>query len=554
MQTKDFHTSGPPAGDYPYFRRLWNTIVISLIGAAFIPLILIGGLMHHLAASALKESTLQTLGVKVRSHQEAVDRFLAERLADLRLIAGAVEMQALTSPGGMEAVLAALNGIGSYYVDLGVFDDQGGLLSYAGPGPIMDLAGVDWFETLTSHKVHISDVYCAPGDLPCFFVTVRVNGNDSPLTWRATVKAAVLDDPAYGIAAMEEDGCFLINDKGAFQTSRAGTSQWMQPSGIPVPERFDGFRVSEDNGGMHATAWLDNVPWLSVVEVDKKEIFKPIDRMLRVGILVFILGAVMIVFTALLTTNYLVARLEAKRKRIRLMDHHLRQANKMTLSLLLYDGFFQEINEALANINSAAAWIGEQSRKAGAQEGALSDLDETLGQINAEIRRGRDTINQLISLSRPSAPVVSEIDINRALDALTDRFHREAYFRNIRIHKDFQEPIPAVRTDPSQLEQVIQNLIYNALDAVEKNGEITLRTRVHGDFVQITVEDDGPGISPEAMEGLFDPPLVTRPGHLGLGLSICREIMKKLGGDITVDSQPGKGSAFTVIFPFPFKP
>jgi signal transduction histidine kinase len=86
------------------------------------------------------------------------------------------------------------------------------------------------------------------------------------------------------------------------------------------------------------------------------------------------------------------------------------------------------------------------------------------------------------------------------------------------------------------LEQVVQNLMFNALDAIGTGGEITLKTRMQGDFVHITVADDGPGIAPEVMQKLFDPPFTTRPGRLGLGLAICREILKKMGGDINAST------------------
>jgi signal transduction histidine kinase len=85
-------------------------------------------------------------------------------------------------------------------------------------------------------------------------------------------------------------------------------------------------------------------------------------------------------------------------------------------------------------------------------------------------------------------------------------------------------------------------------------GEITLKTRMQGDFVHITVADNGPGIAPEVMQKLFEPPFTTRPGHLGLGLAICREILKKMGGDLDIASQPGKGAVFTVLYPVRFKP
>lgn len=556
MQTYSPQPPNSAGGDFPYFRRLWNTIVGSLIGAAFIPLILIGGGMYHFAASELREKTLQLLRTEVRYHQQAVDRFLAERIDDLQQITHATELQTLTRPGAIAAALASLNIREPYFSDLGIIDAQGRHLAYAGPYDLMrqNYARTDWFAAAMARGVFVSDVFSGFRNRPHFIIAVRQNEGNRPLILRATVNSGFFDNLVSRIVPTTGGQSFLVNAKGAVQTSPPGTEQWMEPSGLQLPEQFDGVRVTEDDGRVRVMGWLENVPWLSVVEVDQREVFKQIRRVRVLGLFVFVLGAILIVFTALLTTNHLVSRLETKRRSIRLMGHHLRQANKMTLSLLLHKGFFQEINEAMANIDSAAALIGEQFRKTLGPQADRGGLDENLGQIKAEILRSRATIQQLIGFSQPPVPVIADIDINQVLKGLIDLFQREFLFKNIRVHKDFQEPPPVIRGDPSQLEQVIQNLMFNALDAIEKEGLITLTTRMQDDFVHITVADDGPGIAPDIMEKIFAPPFTTRPGRLGLGLAICREILKKMGGDIHIDSQPGQGAAFTVLIPVRFKP
>jgi signal transduction histidine kinase len=132
---------------------------------------------------------------------------------------------------------------------------------------------------------------------------------------------------------------------------------------------------------------------------------------------------------------------------------------------------------------------------------------------------------------------------------LIDQFQREILFKNIRVQTDFQEPPPVIRGDPSQLEQVIQNLLFNALDAMDKDGQITLETGMQGDFVHITVADDGPGIAPEVLQKLFEPPFTTRPGHLGLGLAICREILLKTGRRPRNRIRAGPWSRFHGVVP-----
>lgn len=556
MNTHRHSPSELQAGDYPYFRRLWNTIVSALIGAAFIPLILIGGGMYYFAASALKESLMQSLRTEARHQKEAADLYIAERAGDLRLVNSAMDLSELLHPEAMEEALASLNAGGDFYSDLGVVDAQGRHLAHAGPAELLRENDEfrDWLETVNEHKVHISDVFLDFRSLPHFGLAVKQRDGERILVLRATVNASYFQDLIGEVTEKAGGGFFLVDEEGEFQAGSGIGRQNLELFRVLVSERFDGTRVAEHDGLIYAMVWLENVPWMSVVQVDKKKLFKQIRRIRNIDIFVFILGAILIVFTALLTTNHLVSRLEVKRRNIRVMGYHLRQANRMTLSLMLYRGFFQEINEALNNIDSAASWIGEQARKIAEKEEARCDLDENLGQIKSEIHRSRETISQLISLGRPTVPAVTDIDVNGVLKGLIGLFHWEIHFKNIRIKEDFQEPPPIIRGDPSQLEQVIQNLVVNALDAIEKDGEIVLQTRSHVDYVHVTVIDDGPGIAPGITEKIFNSPYTTRPGRLGLGLAICRELLNKMGGEIKVDSQPGKGAAFTASFPVRFKP
>jgi hypothetical protein len=113
--------------------------------------------------------------------------------------------------------------------------------------------------------------------------------------------------------------------------------------------------------------------------------------------------------------------------------------------------------------------------------------------------------------------------------------------------------LPAIRGNPAELEQVILNLVLNALDAVEQEqGTILLRTH-HNDESYNTLEviDNGRGIDPDNLQKLFEPFFTTKPvgQGIGIGLSTCYHIIQAHGGEIAVDSTPGKGAVFTVTLP-----
>jgi two-component system, NtrC family, sensor kinase len=340
MQTFSPHKIEVPSGDFPYFRRLWNTIVVALIGAAFIPLIVIGAVMHHYAASSLRDITLRALEMEVRHHQKTVDRFLAERIGELTRIAASADLPTPTGTADLEAALPILQAGAAGFIGLGVMDDQGRPLAHAGLAGLIrqDSAKPEWFEAVMANHIHVGDVFYDSGPLPSFTIAVKQVDGSRIRIWHATVQADYFDTLLGDFTADGGGSSFLVNEKGLLQTSPPGPGRWMAPSNVPVPERFDGIRIVRQDGRMRAMGWLENAAWLSVVEVDDTSLFKQIRRIRNVGIFVFLMGGILIVFTALLTTNHLVSRLEAKRSTLQLMGHHLRRTNKMALSLLLHRG------------------------------------------------------------------------------------------------------------------------------------------------------------------------------------------------------------------------
>jgi two-component system NtrC family sensor kinase len=130
----------------------------------------------------------------------------------------------------------------------------------------------------------------------------------------------------------------------------------------------------------------------------------------------------------------------------------------------------------------------------------------------------------------------------------------EAHHREIKIETDYAERIPPVTTDSAQLQQVFLNIIDNAIDAVGKAGTITVKTSYDSSSdrnIVVEIADNGPGIPKEMVGRIFDPFFTTKSAQegTGLGLSISYSIMEKLGGKITVASQEGKGTTFTIRVP-----
>jgi two-component system NtrC family sensor kinase len=148
------------------------------------------------------------------------------------------------------------------------------------------------------------------------------------------------------------------------------------------------------------------------------------------------------------------------------------------------------------------------------------------------------------------------VDINVFLREVIDLMEREAKSDGIKFNPLLDDSLPSILSDPSQLQQVFLNFINNAIEAHEDNGYgvITIATGLAKDKngIVITVSDTGSGISNQDLGRIFDPFFTKKsPGRgTGLGLSICYSIVKQLGGYIHVESEMGKGTCFTLTFPF----
>jgi two-component system NtrC family sensor kinase len=542
-------------GDYPYFRRLWNSVVVALLAASFIPLIVIGGGMYYYTISIMEEKTLESLRTEISEHREAIDQFLAERTADLSLLSSNLSLDYLTTPGILEQIFASLQHQLPCFADIGIIDDQGRHLAYVGP---YDLLGKNyrespWFKTTRERQIYISDVFLGFRNEPHFIIAVKQTTAEGFWIIRATVDTAYFNNMVKDVLSRRSGDAFVVNSEGVFQTGPRAAGKIMGQSDLKSLKYFEGVKLERRNQEILAMAWLQRVPWVCVAEFDRHEIYAATRNVRNIGLAIFGISALLIVLTVFLTTNYLVKRLETKRRSIRFLDQQLRQSSKMASSMELAGGFVREINETLSNIDLVIDWLGELSHRDLSKEANRQELRESLSQVQSEVSRTRKATDRFFKATQPSLPMISDVRINDILDEIIDLLGRELHFNRIALKRDYAEPPPVIRSDPSQLRQVFQNLILNAITAIRKDGEIVLQVRAEGGGVSVNVTDSGHGIPKDMQEKIFDPLFTTKPDGTGLGLSISAGILEKLGGKISVRSEPGKGATFTVVLPYRFE-
>lgn len=186
-----------------------------------------------------------------------------------------------------------------------------------------------------------------------------------------------------------------------------------------------------------------------------------------------------------------------------------------------------------------------------------ADLDYTLGNLQGLLNRTRDglrRIQQIVKDLRVFARLdesdLNEVDLNEGIDSTVNIVLGHAKKKQVRVELELK-PLPAITCYPAKINQVVMNLVSNAIDASHEGGTVSVRSDIYGTGVRIEVEDHGTGIPPEVRERIFDPFFTTKPVGIGtgLGLSISYGIVTDHGGTIEVDSTPGQGTKFTVWLP-----
>ena len=181
----------------------------------------------------------------------------------------------------------------------------------------------------------------------------------------------------------------------------------------------------------------------------------------------------------------------------------------------------------------------------------INDMDNLLKHNQRGIERIQKIVRDLRTFSREDVDTMELVKVEEILDSILSIVHSELKYK-AELKKNYGET-PLVRGNPQRLGQVFINLLVNAAQAIEQKGAIEVKTYQEGNYICIDVKDTGKGILPENLKRVFDAFFTTKPvgQGTGLGLSVSYEIVKKHGGDMKVQSDPGIGTTFTVMLPLP---
>jgi signal transduction histidine kinase len=228
-------------------------------------------------------------------------------------------------------------------------------------------------------------------------------------------------------------------------------------------------------------------------------------------------------------------------RHIQEVERAARRADRLAALGQLSAGLAHELRNPLGTIKASAELL--QRNVAAENEVAR----EMAGFIASEVDRTNSLVTRFLQFARPLKLLREKADLGQTLDRAIAQVEREA--KGAAIYKNYEPEIAPFRFDAELMERVFYNLILNAVQASPPGGMVSVKTRAAGDRVEIAVIDRGVGIDPAQRDSIFNPFFTTKPEGVGLGLAIVAKIVDEHGGKITVESEPGKGSAFCVLLP-----
>jgi two-component system NtrC family sensor kinase len=355
---------------------------------------------------------------------------------------------------------------------------------------------------------------------------------------------------------------FIVNQKGVYQTRPQNGGRIMDQAQLTNLDfsPFEGvkFWEVEEKGRrvLRAKTWMKDNEWLLIVQQEVDDAFSELYATRNWAIFIFFLGALLIGAVTYGTTRILVRRIEKVDAEKNLLDEQLIQSQKLASIGELAAGIAHEINNPLAVIGEEAGWIQDilkrEKMKSVNDMEEMKDLKDSLREIVQQAGRCKEITHKLLSFARKMESVIKDVDLNKLAEEVIAMRERDASFSNIRIIREYWQNLPYIYSDPSLLRQVFLNIINNAIDAMPQGGQLRVETGIdEEDLIFIKFKDTGMGIPRENLAKLFDPFFTTKPPGkgTGLGLSICHGIIEKLAGSISVTSQVGKGTIFTIKLP-----
>lgn len=542
-----------------------------------IPFIITLGISFYLFSSTLEKSTQASLERILTDHRKMIESFLLERKADLELITRAYTFEDIMAEGAIGTIYRSLKERNAAFVDIGLFDETGNHLKYSGSFALVGKRYTDtpWFRHTMHQGFYISDIFLGYRNIPHFVVAVRRVENNRTWVLRATIDTALFDSMVSGVRIGQTGEAYILNHEGVAQTARRSGDiplldkdpafEWMNKQ---VSSSRQTFQLSpKGQPFLYAVSRLANKSWYLVVRQEKQDAYKALYSAVLICVGIAALGLTTLVALAYMTSGTISRRMDRLDEEKERLGSQLIRAVQLAEIGEMAAGFAHEINNPLQIIKSEYALIkllmeelypDKEGTEPPPDPETLNDIRESVEQIYKQVERCHDITSAILNFGRKKNVKHISLDPGTVIPEILKLVENSARTSGVEITTQIEKEIPSFMGDPGRFQQVMLNLVNNAIDAVTNrhgsNGgkiEINAAQSRNDDgrtVVDIQVKDNGCGIAPEHMNKIFSPFFTTKAvgKGTGLGLSVCFGIIESFGGTMSVDSRLNEGTVFSI--------
>ena len=557
------------AGRKGYYSRLNRRFILLTLLCSVVPLLLVGWGINIRYTRFAKSRMTESFKDRVENHRKIIELFLHQRTSQLQLVAQTHTKDYLSKGSNLAHAFEVMNWESGSITDLGVIDQNGRHLAYIGPYNLMDKNYSDafWFKQVMERGVYLSDMFEGFRKVPHFIIAVTRIENGTRWILRATIDTEVFRSLVENVRIGKTGEVYLLNREGIFQSSPRFGGKIMEKAPFPVCPYHEGIRVhivEADPGDprqhfprqLVADAWLEDPRWLLVVKQDYSEAFSAVNHANFATLIFLFLSATTILIVTFFISKHMIKIIRRRDEEADQLNRQLMQTSKLASVGELSAGVAHEINNPLAIILTERQILLDLAEcTPNLDPEFMTQLTDSLTQLDLQVQRCKGITQNLLRFSRRTKSIVETVNLNAFIQEVVELMEREAKTSGIKFFTDFDKDLPPILSDPSQLQQVFLNMITNAIDAHAgmPYGTVRIITRTddQNKGVRLIFADTGSGISQEILDKIFDPFFTTKEvgKGTGLGLSICYSIIKRLGGNVTVRSERGKGTEFEIFFP-----
>lgn len=539
------------------YTTLRRKIIALMVAATLIPLSVMAVLNYYEHQSAMAREIQTPLRVLVNKTKNSFELFLAERTSTVSLIASAYTYDELADERKLARIFSVMMREFEGFVDLGLIDENGTQVNYVGPYTLAgkNYADQRWFQEVRLKGKYVSDVFLGFRKFPHVIIAVQHMTEDGR-TWilRATLDTKRFERIIAGMSLEPDADAFLVNTQGLMQTSSNNYGKVLEKLSFPLPPlTFEPTVLTmTDPLGRDvflAYAYFPDADFVLMAAKPRSSALKTWYTVRGDLLFIFVAGVALVLFAAMRVTDALIRRMKESEDRRELALREVEHSQKLSSIGRLAAGVAHEVNNPLAIINE----------KTGLMKDILSMQEDfptkakLLAQVDSVLRaveRCRGITHRMLGFARRMDVSIEELDLAELVRETASFLGNEAMHRKVEVQLDLASDLPRIISDRSQLQQVFLNLLNNALAAVSDGGRIRVSARSEGAGVKVTVADNGCGMSDETMKHIFEPFFTTKKDKgTGLGLSITYGIIKRLGGEIAVESTQGVGTTLTITLP-----